>query len=220
METRALIVLVMVVANLGVAIATNGAPSRTPTSPSTHAPATAPSDAPTPALTGSAPAAAGVLGTPTPAVSQDDLDRLRAHELAVPVVGVAREDLHDSFDDLRGLQLHEGIDLAAPAGTPVAAVEDGTVAKLFVSLAGGLTIYQFDPESTYAYYYAHLDRYADGLYEGRVVKRGEVIGYVGTTGNARGTAHLHFAIFKLGPQKLWWEGSPINPYLVLRGIIK
>jgi murein DD-endopeptidase MepM/ murein hydrolase activator NlpD len=220
MGTRALIALVVVVANLGLAIATNGAPWRTATPTSTDAPATAPSAVPTPAPSGSAPAAAGVLGTPTPAVSQDDLDRLRARELAVPVVGVAREDLHDSFDDIRGLQPHEGIDLAAPAGTPVAAVEDGTVAKLFVSLAGGFTIYQFDPESTYAYYYAHLDRYADGLYEGQIVKRGEVIGYVGTTGNARGTAHLHFAIFKLAPEKRWWEGSPINPYFVLRGIIK
>ena len=220
MRTRARIALVVVVAGLGVAVATNGGPSRMATPSSIQAPATAPSTAPTPAPTGSPPAAPGVLGTPTPAVSQDDLDLLRARELAVPVVGFARDDLHDSFDELRGLHLHEGIDLVAPAGTPVAAVEDGTVAKLFVSVAGGLTVYQFDPEVTYAYYYAHLDRYADGLHEGQVVKRGEVIGYVGTTGNARGTAHLHFAIFKLGAEKRWWEGSPINPYLVLRDIIK
>ena len=51
----------------------------------------------------------------------------------------------------------------APRGTPVRAVEDGTVAKLFTSEAGGLTIYQFDPTETFAYYYAHLDRYAAGL---------------------------------------------------------
>ena len=89
-----------------------------------------------------------------------------------------------------------------------------------MSVAGGLTVYQFDPEVTYAYYYAHLDRYADGLHEGQVVKRGEVIGYVGTTGNARGTAHLHFAIFKLGAEKRWWEGAPITPYAVLRDIIR
>jgi peptidoglycan LD-endopeptidase LytH len=207
MRTRR-IVLAMVVANLGAAIATNGVPSPMMTHTLTT-PATALSAAPTPEST-----------APTPAVSQADIDLLRARDLAVPVVGVAREHLYDSFDDLRGLQLHEGVDLSAPAGTPVAAVEDGTVAKLFVSVAGGLTVYQFDPSVTYAYYYAHLDRYAEGLHEQQVVKRGEVIGYVGSTGNARGVTHLHFAIFKLGPEKRWWEGSPINPYPVLRHIIK
>ena len=157
---------------------------------------------------------------PPPPVSQEDHDQLRARELAVPVVGVARDDLHDSFGDLRGLRQHEGLDLAAPTGTPVVAVDDGTIAKLFVSIAGGIAIYEFDPTTTYAYYYAHLDGYAEGLHEGQVVKRGDVIGYVGTTGNAGETAHLHFAILKLGPEKRWWEGTPINPYLVLRGVVK
>jgi murein DD-endopeptidase MepM/ murein hydrolase activator NlpD len=183
---------------------------------------TAPTVPPTPVPSGSAHRAGVVLDAPLapPSVSQDDVDGLRTRELAVPVVGVAREDLHDSFDDLRGLRQHEGIDLAAPSGTPVAAVDAGTIAKLFVSDAGGLTIYQFDPTAAYAYYYAHLDRYAEGLHEGQVVERGDVIGHVGTTGNAGDTAHLHFAIFKLGPEKRWWEGEPINPYLVLRGVVK
>ena len=134
----------------------------------------------------------------------------------MPVAGVAREDLHDSYDERRGLRPHEAIDLAAPSGTPVVAADDGTIAKLFESDAGGLTIYQFDPTSTYAYYYAHLDHYAEGLHEGDAVRRGDVVGYVGTSGNAGETAHLHFAILKLGPEKRWWEGTPINPYLVLR----
>ena len=97
------------------------------------------------------------------------------------------------------------------------AVEDGTIAKLFTSVRGGLTIYQFDPTQTYAYYYAHLDGYAPGLRDESVVQRGQVIGYVGTTGNApANTPHLHFTIFKLGPDRRWWEGTAIDPYLVFR----
>jgi murein DD-endopeptidase MepM/ murein hydrolase activator NlpD len=102
-------------------------------------------------------------------------------------------------------------------GTPVLAVEDGKVAKLFLSKPGGITIYQFDPASQYAYYYAHLDRYAEGLTEGASLRKGQVIGYVGSTGNASPDApHLHFAIFKLGPERQWWRGAPLNPYLVWR----
>jgi murein DD-endopeptidase MepM/ murein hydrolase activator NlpD len=213
-EVRALPALAAVV----VAFATTRAVA--PTAARAVPPPTA-AVAPTPVLSGAAPPGAVVDPTAAPpSVSQEDYDRLRARELAVPVVGVARDDLHDSFDDLRGLRQHEGIDLAAPSGTPVAAVDDGIIAKLFVSVAGGVTIYQFDPTTTYAYYYAHLDRYADGLREGQAVERGDVIGYVGTTGNAGETAHLHFAIFKLGPEKRWWEGTPINPYLVLRAVVK
>jgi murein DD-endopeptidase MepM/ murein hydrolase activator NlpD len=99
----------------------------------------------------------------------------------------------------------------------VLAVEAGTVAKLFLSNAGGLTVYQFDPRSTYAYYYAHLERYADGLKDGDDVRRGQVIGYVGTSGNApRDTPHLHFAIFRLTDEKRWWQGTAIDPYPVLK----
>jgi murein DD-endopeptidase MepM/ murein hydrolase activator NlpD len=156
------------------------------------------------------------LRVPPPVVTPDDLDHLRARRLTIPVAGVAREALHDSFAELRDLRRHEAIDLVAPVGTPVAAVEGGTIAKLFVSVPGGLTIYHLDPTSTYVYYYAHLDRYAEGLHEGQAVERGQVIGYVGVTGNAAGTPHLHFAISKLGPGKRWWEGAPINPYPVLR----
>ena len=105
----------------------------------------------------------------------------------------------------------------APAGTPVVAVEDGTVEKLFTSEAGGLTVYQFDPSRSVAYYYAHLQGYAAGLAEGAHVMRGQVLGYVGSTGNANPDApHLHFAIFVLGPEKRWSEGTAIDPSLVLR----
>jgi murein DD-endopeptidase MepM/ murein hydrolase activator NlpD len=96
-------------------------------------------------------------------------------------------------------------------------VEGGRIQKLFTSERGGLTIYQFDESESFCYYYAHLDRYAPQLAEGAIVSGGDTIGFVGSTGNADANApHLHFAIFKLGPERRWWEGLPIDPYLVLR----
>jgi len=144
---------------------------------------------------------------------------LQRRRLEVPVDGVSRSQLHDTFDEKRagGLRKHEALDIMAARGTPVRAVEDGRVAKLFTSVAGGLTIYLFDPGEMFSYYYAHLDRYADGLHEGQQLRRGDVIGYVGATGNADDDApHLHFAIFQLNADRKWWEGTPINPYHVLR----
>ena len=124
-----------------------------------------------------------------------------------------------SFEDRRsgGSRAHEALDILAPRNTPVKAVEDGRIVRLFESKAGGTTIYQFDPTETYCYYYAHLQRYAEGLKESDTVRKGQVIGYVGTSGNApKNTPHLHFAIFKLTPGKHWWEGTPIDPYDILR----
>lgn len=139
--------------------------------------------------------------------------------LLLPVSGVTAAQLTDTYNDLRGgTRIHEALDIMAPRGTPVIAAIDGKVAKLFTSDAGGLTIYQFDPGERYAYYYAHLDRYAPGLSEGQVLRRGDVIGTVGSTGNASPDApHLHFAIFALGPEKQWWKGTPVNPYPLLTG---
>ena len=172
------------------------------------------------------PDAVATAGSTT---NKDDIDRTAEKEdivrllgrrrLEVPVRGLARNQLRDSFDEGRagGLRKHEALDIMAPRGTPVRAVENGRIAKLFTSVAGGLTIYVFDPTEMFAYYYAHLDRYADGLREGKEVGRGEVIGYVGSTGNAAEDApHLHFAIFQLGADRKWWQGTPINPYHVLR----
>jgi len=134
--------------------------------------------------------------------------------LLIPVAGVKSAQLQDTYSQPRGTErMHEALDILAPSGTPVYAVADGKIAKLFTSKPGGLTIYQFDPSEKYSYYYAHLDRYASNLQEGQQVKRGEVIGYVGTTGNANpATPHLHFAMFELGPGKNWWQGKPMNPY--------
>jgi murein DD-endopeptidase MepM/ murein hydrolase activator NlpD len=136
------------------------------------------------------------------------------------VQGVQARDLRDTFHERRGgdQRGHEAIDIPAASGTPVLAVADGRIAKLFLSQPGGLTVYQFDVDSKYAYYYAHLDRYAPGLAEGQQVARGSVIGHVGSTGNARADApHLHFAIFRLGPLAQWWRGDPVNPFELLGG---
>ena len=131
--------------------------------------------------------------------------------------GKTRADLVDTFTDARSQgRLHDAIDIMAQAGTPVLAVADGQVEKLFTSERGGFTLYQFEPSGKYAYYYAHLERYAPGLAEKQSIKRGQVIGYVGSTGNANPSApHLHFAIFVLGPERHWWEGTAINPYPLL-----
>jgi murein DD-endopeptidase MepM/ murein hydrolase activator NlpD len=114
-----------------------------------------------------------------------------------------------------GGHTHEAVDILAPRNTAVRAVQDGVIAKLFFSKAGGNTIYQFDPAQQFCYYYAHLERYADGLRDGQRVSRGDVIGYVGTSGNAPpGTPHLHFAVYELTPEHRWWQGHPLDPYLV------
>jgi murein DD-endopeptidase MepM/ murein hydrolase activator NlpD len=155
---------------------------------------------------------------PLPHIDADPIADLRQRALDVPVENVAPSALTETFEDTRGTaRKHEALDILAPRNTPVLAVEDGVIAKLFLSVAGGITIYQFDPTKTYAYYYAHLERYADNLKEGDRVRRKQVIGYVGTTGNApEDTPHLHFAIFRLTEAKQWWKGTAIDPYLVLK----
>jgi len=139
--------------------------------------------------------------------------------LGMPLPRLRPQQLQDTYADPRGSsRQHEALDIMAPAGTPVLAVADGRVEKLFTSDQGGLTVYQFEPSGRYAYYYAHLQRYAPGLAEGKALRRGDVIGYVGSTGNADPAApHLHFAVFVLGPERQWWKGTPINPYPLLGG---
>ena len=137
--------------------------------------------------------------------------------LVIPVTGISASDLRDQFGDPRsGGRRHEALDILAARNTPVVAALDGRVAKLFESKAGGLSIYQFDPSERHALYYAHLESYAPGLDEGDRLRKGQIIGYVGTSGNApRDVPHLHFAIFRLGPEKRWHEGDPLNPYPLL-----
>jgi murein DD-endopeptidase MepM/ murein hydrolase activator NlpD len=138
--------------------------------------------------------------------------------LIVPIAGVSAKSLHDTFYEMRDGHAHEALDIPAPRGTPVGATDEGNIVKLFTSKKGGLTVYQFDDAQTYCYYYAHLDRYAPGLREGMLLHPGEVLGYVGTTGDASlGAPHLHFAVFRLGPEKNWWHGTPLDPLPLLQG---
>lgn len=177
-----------------------------PTVPAVAEPVTVPAPAPVPATAppAAAPVAAGPAQPPGLA------------NLLVPVEGIETAKLADTFSQARGNAQHEAIDIAAPKGTKVLAVADGKVVKLFDSKEGGLTVYQFDPSQTYAYYYAHLDRYAEGLKEGMELKRGDLVGYVGSSGNAEpATPHLHFTIFELTPEKQWWKGKALNPYPLL-----
>ena len=133
----------------------------------------------------------------------------------LPVEGVTPDELRDSFDAPRSRgRRHQAIDIMAPRNTPVVAAVDGEIRKLATSAAGGLTIYQFDDSESHVYYYAHLERYRPGLRERTFVRRGEIIGYVGTSGNAD-TPHLHFAIGALPPSKEWWKGTPLDPYPLL-----
>ena len=167
-----------------------------------------------PALTSRA---AGPTISASTTVLGSDLDNLRRRSLVIPVRGLEGDDLVSSFTDARGSRRHEAIDILAPRGTDVIAVEDGTVAKIFTSNAGGLTLYQFEPSETFVYYYAHLDSYAPGLKEGSILRKGDVVGKVGTTGNApEATPHLHFAIAKLDPDKRWWGGTALDPFLAWR----
>jgi hypothetical protein len=137
-------------------------------------------------------------------------------DIGAPLDLLKPSELHDSFNDLHHGHRHAAIDIMRPRGTPIHAVTSGVIRKLFTSRQGGLTIYEFDRAGTYCYYYAHLDRYATGLQERMPIARGDVIGYVGTTGNAAPDApQLHFAIYRLGPDKSWWKGEPINPYPIL-----
>ena len=136
--------------------------------------------------------------------------------LGMPIAGLRHSDLRDSFIERRAGHRHEAIDILEPRGTPVLAVDDGVVRKIFESVPGGHTVYEFNRDATLCYYYAHLDGYAPGLREGQVLHRGDLIGYVGTSGNAPPNApHLHFAVSRLGSDKHWWEGVPIDPYPLL-----
>ncbi len=167
-----------------------------------------------------APPAPGTPGVAVTAPEQANIlpaAGLDPRGFVFPLEGLKRSDIQDTFNDRRGNgRKHEATDIMAPRGTPVHAIDEGNVVKLFSSKLGGFTVYQFDNRQEYCFYYAHLDRYATGLKEGMLLRRGDVLGYVGSTGDAATNApHLHIAIFKLGPEKHWWQGTPINLYPLL-----
>ncbi|HKR01844.1 MAG TPA: peptidoglycan DD-metalloendopeptidase family protein [Pyrinomonadaceae bacterium] len=155
--------------------------------------------------------------TPVPSPVAPQPPSTSSSRLLIPVAGVRPEQLRDTFKDSRSEgRVHDAIDIPAPRGTPVLAAADGRIIKLFQSVPGGTTLYQLDPDNRTVYYYAHLDRYADGLAEGHVARRGEVIAYVGDTGNAgAGNYHLHFSVLIVADPKRYWDGTNINPYPLL-----
>ena len=138
-------------------------------------------------------------------------------QLIIPVTGVRPDQLRDTFSDARAEgRVHDAIDIPAALGTPVVAAADGTIIKLFQSERGGTTIYQLSSDSRFVLYYAHLDRYAEGLAEGHLARQGETIAYVGDTGNAgAGNYHLHFSIALVSDPKKYWQGVNLNPYPLL-----
>ncbi|MDX2153362.1 MAG: M23 family metallopeptidase [Bryobacteraceae bacterium] len=166
------------------------------------------------ALMAQAPKSEGVASPP---------DTAAPPVTALPLAGLRRADLHDTYNESReqGGRVHEAIDIMAPRGTPVYAVTAGVIKKLYTSVPGGITIYQVDPGEQWVFYYGHLDRYADGLTEGQKVKAGDLIAYVGATGNASPDApHLHLAIGRLTEEKKYWESEPINPFPLLVPLAK
>ncbi|MCT2558116.1 M23 family metallopeptidase [Tsuneonella sp. YG55] len=139
--------------------------------------------------------------------------------LMIPVLGVRPGELTDTFTDERGggERLHSALDIMAPEGTTVVATAPGSIERLFLSDAGGKTIYVRSSDGRTIYYYAHLKDYAQGLKEGQKIRRGQRLGSVGSTGNASAEApHLHFAIMRTTPEAKWWEpATAINPYPLL-----
>jgi len=155
------------------------------------------------------------------AIGISEPDSAQTATLVIPVLNLSAGQLVDTYADERGggEQLHEALDITAPAGTSVVAAAPGTVERLFRSEAGGNTIYVRSNDRETIHYYAHLDEYAPGLREGQKVRRGQRLGTVGTSGNADPRSpHLHFAILRTTPQAEWWEPSTaLNPYPLLTG---
>lgn len=101
----------------------------------------------------------------------------------------------------RRVQPHTGVDYAAPRGTPVVSIGDGTVTSCRYEGAGG-NVVRIRHNSVYSTAYLHLSKYGPGIRAGKRVKQGDVIGYVGSTGRSTGP-HLDF--------RVWKNGTPVNP---------
>ena len=160
-----------------------------------------------------APAPVEASATPGSSSTVSPEALLAAKGLIIPVRGVDASRVRDSYTASRGGRTHDAVDIMAARGTPVIAADSGTIIKLRQNEAGGITIYQLDHAEHFIYYYAHLDRYQEGLAEGMVIRQGDVLGFVGTTGNAPpDTPHLHFQVMLYRGHGQYWGGDPINPH--------
>ncbi len=138
--------------------------------------------------------------------------------LLFPVPDGSRELLEGGFREQRGDRRHQAVDIPAPRGSQVLAVSDGTLERLSNSELGGVGLYLRGASGDRCYYYAHLARYAPELADGQPLTRGQLLGYVGTTGNAPPTApHLHLAVHSVGAEQSCSEGEPVDPYPLLSG---
>ncbi len=192
------------------------APTVSPVAVASPSPTLSPTPSPNPSPP---PTAEAPVSVSSPAAAPLAGSYVGTLKLIIPVTGVRPEQLIDTFTAARSEnRVHDAIDIPAPAGTPVLAAADGQIVKLFQSERGGTTIYQASVDGKLIFYYAHLQRYADGIVETKSVKQGEIIAYVGDTGNAGpGNYHLHFSIATVSDPKRYWEGTNINPYPILGG---
>lgn len=171
--------------------------------------------APRPAERASPPAASE-RGTPAAlpkGVTREEYDYLASRRILIPVANARLARIADSFDHARdGRRVHAAVDIMAPRGTPVIAADDGRVLRMRRGGAGGITLYALEPRERFVYYYAHLERYRKGLAEGDRLRKGDTVGFVGTSGNApRDVPHLHFQIMRMPADGRWWAGIPVNP---------
>jgi len=199
-----------------VGIATGDALPAPSVTPATSALKPASPGLPVPSLPPPPPVASGtsaMTDTELGVATALELQQLRA-VLDVPVQGMPRTALRDNYSEARAGHTHEALDIMAPLGTPVLSATDGKVTKLHESKAGGHMVYAADATDRFILMYAHLDRYADGVTAGMPLRKGQLIGYVGQSGNAA-TPHLHFAIARGKPSVKWWKGTPVNPYPLL-----
>ncbi len=201
---------------MGLALVACGREPAPPVTPS-PTPPTPPTPAPIPTQVSPSPSPS-LRPSPTPSAPAPPSAVSVSSSFIIPVVGIQAQQLHDTFNDARSEgRVHEAIDIIAPQETRVVAAADGKIVKLFTSEKGGITIYQLSSDQTLVLYYAHLARYAEGITEQQQVRQGDLLGYVGDTGNAQpGNYHLHFAVWQIADPKHFWNGSNLNPYDLLR----
>ncbi len=201
---------------MGLALVACGRDSAPPGSPSPIPPAP-PTPVPIPSQVSPTPSPS-LRPSPTPSTPAPSSTMNVSSSFIIPVVGIQAQQLHDTFNDARSEgRVHEAIDIIAPQEARVVAAADGKIVKLFTSEKGGITIYQLSSDQALVLYYAHLSRYADGVAEQQQVRQGDLIGYVGDTGNAQpGNYHLHFAVWQINDPKQFWTGTNLNPYDLLR----
>ncbi|HEX4682529.1 MAG TPA: M23 family metallopeptidase [Gemmatimonadaceae bacterium] len=175
---------------------------------------------PHPVLAG-APAVPAATALPANAAAMTDVEYLAARHLVVPVAGADMSKVEDTYLEERdgGERTHRAIDILAPRDTPILSADDGRILRMSTNSLGGITMYTVDPLNRLVYYYAHMDHYNTAMSVGRMISRGDTLGYVGTTGNApKDTPHLHFQIMRWPADGKYWNGEPIDPFEFLGGV--